>query len=84
MFEFPQNSELETIEKYAFFYSSIDNIVFPSKLKKICESAFESYRNLKSVDFQPNSELQIIEKNAFTKSGIESFTIPTSDVILED
>ena len=41
--EIPTNSNLQTIEKYAFSYSKIEEISIPASVTKICENAFSKF-----------------------------------------
>ena len=74
--EFQENSQLETIEKFAFSCSSIRKIEFPQNLKKIGQDAFSSCSQLQCVEINKNSQIQIIDNNAFSWTFIESFTVP--------
>ena len=38
----PQDSELQTIEKESFAYSTIERLLIPSKVTEICEYAYSS------------------------------------------
>ena len=82
--EIPTNSELETIEKYAFSYTSIEKFTIPPHLTKICKGAFSGCINFLKIEIQGNSKLKTIEEYAFTNSSIESLQIPTSTIELDD
>lgn len=71
------NSELETIDKEAFSYSSIEKFSIPLHLKTIGERAFEDCENLRKINIHPDSEMQTIGKYAFNYTLIESFWVPT-------
>ena len=75
--QFASDSELQTIEKDAFYNSTIDNITIPSSLIKIGEKSFSNSK-IKKFQIPKNSELRIIDKQAFSFSTIESFTVPPS------
>ena len=72
----PSNSELQTIEKEAFFESSIPKIFIPPQVTKIYEYAFTSCQQLQQISIPSNSELQTIEEGAFSFSSIERIFIP--------
>lgn len=74
--EFEKNSELQVIDRCAFSSSSIEKVVMPIHLKRICEYAFESCCNVKRIDFPENSELEVIDKYAFTGCSIRSLKTP--------
>lgn len=76
---FPIKSELQTIDKFAFAYSSIENILIPSSITEICEKAMFNCKSLKSIQFYDDSKLQTIGEYAFSKSSLESIII-TSQV----
>lgn len=75
---FSDESELEIIENRAFGNSYIQRFTIPPNLKKICEYAFYSCKELKIIEMPSNSKLKTIEKCSFALSSIESFTIPES------
>lgn len=76
--KFPENSQINLIEKSSFAFSSIESIKFPNNVTKIAESAFSTCKNLVSVEFSEKSELKIIENNAFESSSIKKIKIPSS------
>ena len=82
--KFSPDSELQTIEKYAFMNSSIEYISIPSTVTRICEGAFALCKELKQITIPTNSKLQTIESYAFICAPIESFTIPSSVVELQE
>ena len=67
---FEPNSELQTIEKYAFSRSILASIQIPSHVTQICEGAFDRCEQLSRVEFEPNSELRTIEGYAFSNSNM--------------
>ena len=66
------------IERFAFRSSSIEKIIIPSHITKICEETFSYCENLECIEFLENSEIQIIEDNAFRQSAIEGLILPSS------
>lgn len=70
--EFPKNSELQVISKFAFCETSIENVTFSPHITSIGESAFSNCSKLKKVEFSPDSELREISELMFFKSSIES------------
>ncbi|KAK8871265.1 hypothetical protein M9Y10_006981 [Tritrichomonas musculus] len=73
--EFSMNSEIKTIEKFAFYNTSIEKVRIPAHLKEIRTSAF-CCEKLIHVEIEPNSELSIINDRAFWTSPIKSFAFP--------
>ena len=74
--EIQRNSELLTIEEYAFFKSKIVNFTITPHLRKIGKSAFSNCSYLKKIEIPTNSNIRIIEKYAFYNTLIDSFKIP--------
>ncbi len=77
---FEEESNLETIGRYAFYNHSLGSVSFPDSLKEIGPSAF-SYSlpnyTLSSVTFGTNSNLQTIGEGAFALSCVlETITLP--------
>lgn len=81
---FPENSELVSIKKLAFFFSSIESIKIPSNVKKISENSFSNCSNLKKVEIANNSELKVIKNSAFYSSSLEYVLVPKSVTILDN
>lgn len=73
---FSEDSEVETIEKEAFYGSSLENIFIPPNVTTIGELAFSSCESLQSVSFSTESKLRIIERELFKDSSIRSLYIP--------
>lgn len=66
---------LEKIGAFAFALSPIEEVIFPSSLTEIGESAFEKSK-VKNVSFLPNSSIKVIDDSAFfTCTSLESFVI---------
>lgn len=66
--EFCSNSELVSIEKYAFADSSIECLTIPENCKQIGVFCFNNTSKFLKVEFPMHSKLEIIHKNAFCKS----------------
>ena len=66
--EFQPNSELVSIEKYAFADSSIECLTIPENCKQIGVFCFNNTSKFLKVEFPMHSKLEIIHKNAFCKS----------------
>lgn len=67
--EFGEDSKLQIIEKNAFYINeTIDNLVIPNSVKRICESAFNKVNTLTL-----GSGLEYIESKAF--SSVESIKV---------
>ena len=73
---FSDDSELLSIDNYAFESSSIEAIIIPPKVKKIGICAFSNCKNLRTIQFAVNSQLRTIDNNAFESSSIEKVIIP--------
>lgn len=82
--QFEQDSQLVTIEKAAFYHSSLKNILIPSQVTKIGELAFSCCKKLTRIVFQDDSELALIKKNAFTFSSLENFVVPSKVIEIGD
>lgn len=74
--QFSDESELQSIEKYAFSNTSIEKIKIPKKVVRISKDAFFLCLKLKHVEFTKDSSLRIIEEEAFFKSSLEEISIP--------
>ena len=55
----------------------MSEIVIPSHVEVIGESAFSKCEEIQSVEFEPNSELRIISKKAFYWSTLKKISIPS-------
>ena len=75
---FPNNSELCTIDKCAFYNSTLTSIQIPSHVSSIGEHAFFLCFNLKEIIFTEDSELKSIDKDVFARSSVEQIFIPPS------
>lgn len=82
--KFSLNSEIASIGKSAFSYSSIESLSIPSNVINIDieESAFSYCKCLKTVDFPNNIKLDLIDQNLFASTAIQSITIPSSVTII--
>ena len=80
---FPDNSELQKIEKKAFRLTSFTKINIPSHVTFIGNNSFAETQ-LNEINFCENSELQIIDKKAFSNSSLTSIKIPKSVEELRD
>lgn len=78
--DFPDDSQLELIDKFAFNKSSLEKITIPSKVVKIGEGAFFYCKCLQFVDFTKESELNIIDQEAFLSTSIEYIKVPSKVV----
>lgn len=74
--EFPEDSKLETISKYAFSSSSVESIRIPQHVYKIEDHAFYDCRRLKRIEFTRESQLKQIEDCAFSYSSLTKISIP--------
>ena len=75
--EFLADSELKTIEDYAFFRSKIDEFEIPPHVTSIGNYAFGE-SSLYKVKIPENTLLQTIGEYAFQGTSIKSFTIPAT------
>lgn len=82
--QFSSGSELQTIERFAFWNSNIENFTVPPHLTTISESAFAKCNQILTIEIPSNSMLTTIKKCAFWKSSIERLTISTNLINLEN
>ena len=82
--EFLENSQLESIDRYSFAFTSFEKILIPSNVKEIDEFAFFENNYLKEIDFVEDSQLYSIKKDAFLCCPIEKLTIPSKVDDLQD
>lgn len=73
---FEDNSQLISIDDYAFSNTPIESILFPCKLNHIGDFAFAFCYNLKSIVFPEESELKSLGNHSFTECPFESFVFP--------
>ena len=66
---------LEVVKNW-FKFSGIQQVIFPSTVKKICRCAFAGCKKLTYIRFEGESQLRVIEPNAFQETGLESFIAP--------
>jgi hypothetical protein len=71
---FPSESEIETIDNYAFYGNNIEQIYFPGTLISIGDYAFAG--NKLSVVELKEINLTELGKYAFAGNGITEFTLP--------
>lgn len=74
---FASDSNLQTIEEKAFFYTGLKSISIPQGVTTIGKEAFYC-SPLSVIDFSEQSALTTIGSNAFTGSLIKDITIPNS------
>lgn len=82
--EFDENSEIQIIEKYAFYKTNIKSIKLPKHVKYIGKYAFEKCMELCFVDFNEESELEVIESKAFSNSIISKISLPAKILQFKD
>lgn len=80
--EFQSDSQLISIEKFAFNHSGIKEIKIPSSCQKIKKNAFFDCENLHAFELPDDSQLKKIPRRIFGKS-VKSFTIPKSVEIIK-
>ncbi|MGL4985594.1 MAG: leucine-rich repeat protein [Treponemataceae bacterium] len=71
------NEGLQIIAENAFRRCNIENLVIPSTVKKIGNSAFMDSPKIKTLEIKDSNILLSIESNAFNNHQLESFTIPS-------
>ena len=72
---FEENSKLEKIDKYAFYYcESLVNIEIPASVVSICREAFSRCANLQNISFGENSKLIELELSAFNNCDALTYT----------
>ena len=81
---FDENSEIRTIEKYAFYHTNISTINIPEHVKYIGKYAFAKCDELKAVSFHFGSELEVIESNAFNGILISQLSLPATILQLKE
>ena len=81
--EFPNDSKLETIDKYAFCYTKIKSIKIPSSVKLIGEGVFGGCKQLEVIEIPNDSKLETIDKYAFCNTKIKSIRIPSSVKLID-
>lgn len=76
--QFPSDSELKRIERYAFFYSNLLEIAIPSHVKFIGKNAFPYC--CEKIVFSDQSEIEEMEINSITISFclLKEISIPSS------
>lgn len=73
------NSQLTTIDRYAFSYSGLTSITIPASVTDIDEAAFEGCSSLTTVTFDGESHLTKINDNLFNGCiSLMEITIPSS------
>lgn len=73
---FAEGSRLETIGRYCFAGSGIEEIVIPGSVTTICASAFFSCMALKKIQFQRNDKLERLGRWCLGGSGLVEVEIP--------
>jgi len=71
------DSQVETIDKYAFYESGIKSIHIPNKVRSIDKHAFSHCQSLASLKFAENSQLESIGASAFQDTILTSVNIPS-------
>lgn len=71
LIQFYNDSELISIDKKAFFHSSLMRIDIPASVQRIEEKAFSKCQELEKVKFANDSELEYIGKKAFCWSPLK-------------
>lgn len=84
MVNFSPDSQLTSIEQYAFYNTSIEEISIPSHVNRIGNLAFFDINSLTKINFSENSQLKSIEKGAFLRTSIESLSLQSNVKFLED
>lgn len=76
--QFPSDSELKRIERYAFFYSNLLEITITSHVKFIGKNAFPYC--CEKIEFSDQSEIEEMENNSLTFSFclLKEISIPSS------
>ena len=70
-------SDIKSIGKLAFYYSSIKEVEIPSSVEVIGTAAFQAAKQLSSVTFEEGSKLKTIADGAFNADpNLKSFDIP--------
>lgn len=71
--------EVHTIGKFAFYSSSVKEIIITPQVVKIDTMAFYSATKLEKVVFEPNSQLETMGEDVFNEClSLTSISLPTS------
>ena len=82
--DFSEDSELQIIDSYAFFQSSLTSLSIPPNVVKINDNCFNSCYSFTKIEFPSDSKLQVIGPFAFSSCSIEQILIPSSVIQIED
>ena len=75
--EFPEDSDLQTIEEFSFCNSSLKEIKIPKSVYKIEEDAFFDCRKLKTFELQECTKLEIFPYGIFSHcTSLKNIIIP--------
>lgn len=74
---FQNESNMQSIGKYAFYKCALRGIKIPRHLKVITEHCFECCKKLRIVEFSNDSELELIDQYCFSETSLESICIPS-------
>ena len=76
------NSEVELINDEAFIGSTLKGIEIPSRVKRICQNAFDECKYLVCVSFAKNSKIEVIYLNVWMYLRLQivpsGFLVPSS------
>lgn len=83
-FEFARNSQLKSIGKCSFSYSSLETMLIPRHVSRIGTCCFSQCQKIKTIKFTEDSELVSLGNNCFFFSKIEHISIPSEITNLQD
>lgn len=64
-FVIPYESQLQTIEKFSFIFTSIKSLFIPSSVTKLGEKIFNENNKLQIIEIAENSQLKLLDVNIF-------------------
>lgn len=80
--EFPNDINIEKIEKSTFELSLLNSFILPLSVTSIDEYAFNCCFNLQKFEIKQNSELRLINRFAFADSFVNYIFIPKKTKII--
>ncbi|KAK8896976.1 hypothetical protein M9Y10_014906 [Tritrichomonas musculus] len=75
--EFPEDTQINSIGKYAFYESSLESILVATHIVEIGSFAFAKCKSLNEFVFMENCELKLIDHGTFSGSSLKAVYIPT-------
>ncbi|MFA6689762.1 MAG: leucine-rich repeat domain-containing protein [Sphaerochaetaceae bacterium] len=79
---FRDESQLETIDSFAFSHTGLKTVLIPSNVKTIGAFAFLGIATLRLVEFQEGTRLATIETSAFSNTRLSKICVPASVTVI--